>query len=175
MKTELSLTVNGKPVTVEVDTRMGLVNFLRDHLKLTGTHVGCRTGNCGACTVVLDGQTVKSCSILAVDTHGQEVTTIEALSTSLKDLHPIQEEFTAHQGMQCGFCTPGMILSALQLLSEKPHPTEEEIRLGIAGNLCRCTGYQFIVDSIMAAARRLDGTRIDMRKLADKPAELVNP
>lgn len=173
MKTELSLTVNGKAITAEVDTRTGLVNFLRDHLKLTGAHVGCRTGNCGACTVVLDGRTVKSCSILAVDVHGQEITTIEALSTSLKDLHPIQQEFIAHQGMQCGFCTPGMILSALQLLSENPNPTEEEIRVGIAGNLCRCTGYQFIVDSIMAAARRLKGTRIDMRNLTMKPAELV--
>lgn len=173
MKTELSVTVNGKPITVEVDTRTGLVNFLRDHLKLTGAHVGCRTGNCGACTVVLNGRTVKSCSILAADVHGQEITTIEALSTSLRDLHPIQQEFVKHQGMQCGFCTPGMILSALQLLSENSDPTEEEVRIGIGGNLCRCTGYQFIVDSILATARRLNGTRIDMRKLTTKPAELV--
>jgi carbon-monoxide dehydrogenase small subunit len=171
VKTELSLTVNGKLIEAKVDTRTGLVNFLRDDLQLTGAHVGCRTGNCGACTVVLDGQTVKSCSILAVDVHGQEVTTIEALSTSLKDLHPIQQEFVARQGLQCGFCTPGMIFSALQLLSENPNPTEAEIRIGIAGNLCRCTGYQFIVDSIMAAARRLNGTRVDMCKLATIPAE----
>ncbi len=173
MKTQLSLTVNGKPVTAEVDTRTGLVDFLRNQLNLTGAHVGCRTGNCGACTVVLNGRTVKSCSILAADAHGQEIVTIEALSTSLKDLHPIQQEFATHQGLQCGFCTPGMILSVLQLLSENPQPTEEEIRVGIAGNLCRCTGYQFIVDSVLATARRLAGTRIDMQQIATKSVDMA--
>lgn len=165
MKAALTLTVNARTHTVEVDTRTCLVDFLRDSLKLTGVHVGCRTGNCGACTVIMDGRTVKSCSILAADAHGQEITTIEAMSTTLNDLHPIQQEFVAHQGLQCGFCTPGMILSVLQLLSTNPDPTDDEIRLGIAGNLCRCTGYHFIVDSIRAAARRLAGTRVDMTKI----------
>ena len=160
MKVPLTLQVNAKTHTVEVDTRTCLVDFLRDNLKLTGVHVGCRTGNCGACTIIMGGQTVKSCAILAADAHGQEITTIEAMSTTLKDLHPIQQEFVAHQGLQCGFCTPGMVLSVLQLLSTSPNPTDDEIRLGIAGNLCRCTGYHFIVDSIRAAARRLAGTRI---------------
>jgi aerobic carbon-monoxide dehydrogenase small subunit len=165
VKAPLTLTVNAKSHTAEVDTRTCLVDFLRDSLKLTGVHVGCRTGNCGACTIIMGGQTVKSCAILAADAHDQEITTIEALSTTLKDLHPIQQEFVAHQGLQCGFCTPGMILSVLQLLSTNPNPTDDEIRLGIAGNLCRCTGYHFIVDSIRAAARRLSGTRIDMTKI----------
>jgi len=175
VKTELSLTVNAKTVAVEVDTRTCLVDFLRDSLKLTAVHVGCRTGNCGACTVILNGRTVKSCSILAADAHGQEIITIEALSTTLQDLHPVQQEFATHQGLQCGFCTPGMILSVLQLLSENPNPTEEEIRLGIAGNLCRCTGYQFIVDSVYAAARRLAGTRIDMHQIATNSVGMTRP
>jgi aerobic carbon-monoxide dehydrogenase small subunit len=165
VKVPLTLTVNAKTHAAEVDTRTSLVDFLRDSLNLTGAHVGCRTGNCGACTVIMGGQTVKSCAILAADAHGQEITTIEAMSTTLKDLHPIQQEFVAHQGLQCGYCTPGMILSALQLLSTNPDPTDDEIRLGIAGNLCRCTGYHFIVDAIRAAARRLAGTRIDMTRI----------
>ncbi len=166
MKTQLSLTVNSKAIAAEIDTRTSLADFLRDSLKLTGVHVGCRTGNCGACTVVVDGRTVKSCSVLAADAHGQEITTIEALSTTLQDLHPVQQEFVIHQGLQCGFCTPGMIFSVLQLLSENPNPTEEEVRAAIAGNLCRCTGYHFIVDSVLAAARRLAGSRIEMHQLA---------
>ena len=175
MKTQLSLTVNAKTVAAAVDTRTCLVDFLRDNLKLTGAHVGCRTGHCGACTVILNGQTVKSCSILAADADGQEIITIEALSTTLQDLHPVQQEFIAHQGLQCGFCTPGMILSVLQLLSENPNPTEEEIRLGIAGNLCRCTGYHFIVDSVYAAARRLAGTRIEMHQIATNSVGMTRP
>jgi aerobic carbon-monoxide dehydrogenase small subunit len=165
VKAALTLTVNAKAHTVEVDTRTCLVDFLRDTLKLTSVHVGCRTGNCGACTVIMDGRTVKSCAILAADAHGQEITTIEAMSTTLNDLHPIQQEFVAHQGLQCGYCTPGMILSALQLLATNPDPTDDEIRVGIAGNLCRCTGYHFIVESIRAAARRLAGTRVDMTNI----------
>jgi aerobic carbon-monoxide dehydrogenase small subunit len=165
VKTSIWLTVNARAHTVEVDTRTCLVDFLRDDLELTGVHVGCRTGNCGACTIIMGGQTVKSCVILAADAHGQDITTIEAMSTTLKDLHPIQQEFAAHQGLQCGYCTPAMILSVLQLLSTNPDPTDDEIRLGIAGNLCRCTGYHFIVDSIHAAARRLAGTRIDMTSI----------
>lgn len=155
MNTEISLTVNGEPTTVEIDTRTILVDMLRDELRLTGAHVGCATGNCGACTVLLNGETVKSCCVLAADAEGQDVQTIESLSTGPDDLHPIQEAFIDNQGLQCGFCTPGMILSTLSLLRENPDPSEAEIRHGIAGNLCRCTGYHFIVDSIEAAAARL--------------------
>lgn len=173
MKAQLSLTVNSKAIAAEVDTRTSLADFLRDNLKLSGVHVGCRTGNCGACTVLADGRTVKSCSVLAADAHGQEITTIEALSTTLQDLHPVQQEFAANQGLQCGFCTPGMIFSVLQLLSENPNPTEEEIRAGIAGNLCRCTGYHFIVDSVLAAARRLAGAPIEMHKLGAASVDLA--
>ena len=155
MKCQVSLTVNGRGRTVEVDTRTILVDMLRDELRLTGAHVGCATGNCGACTVLLNGETVKSCCVLAADAEGQDVRTIESLSTGPHDLHPIQEAFIDNQGLQCGFCTPGMILSTLALLRENPDPTEAEIRHGIAGNLCRCTGYHFIVDSIEDAAARL--------------------
>ena len=155
MNIQISLTVNGEHTTVDIDTRMILVDMLRDELRLTGTHLGCATGNCGACTVLLNGETVKSCCVLAADSHGQEVHTIESLSTGLHDLHPIQEAYIDNQGLQCGFCTPGMILSTLVLLQENPDPSEAEIRHGIAGNLCRCTGYHFIVDSIEDAAARL--------------------
>jgi carbon-monoxide dehydrogenase small subunit len=155
MKYQVNLTVNGKGRNVEVDTRTILVDMLRDELRLTGAHVGCATGNCGACTVLLNGETVKSCCVLAADAEGQDVRTIESLSTGPNDLHPIQEAFIDNQGLQCGFCTPGMILSTLALLEENPDPTEAEIRHGIAGNLCRCTGYHFIVDSIEDAAARL--------------------
>ena len=155
MKTKISLTVNGEAVSVEIDTRMILADLLRDELRLTGLHIGCATGNCGACTVILDGRTVKSCCVLAADAAGVDVTTVEALSTGIDDLHVIQEAFVDNQGLQCGFCTPGMILSTKSLLEENPDPTEDEIRHGIAGNLCRCTGYHFIVDSIQDAAARL--------------------
>ena len=157
MKTPVQVTVNDKRHTVEVDTRMVLADMLRDELRLTGTHVGCGTGSCGACTVRLNGQTVKSCSILAADVDGQSIQTIEGLSRGAHQLHPIQEAFVENQGLQCGYCTPGMVLSTLQLLSENPNPTETEIRHGIAGNLCRCTGYQFIVKSIQEAAKAMNG------------------
>ena len=129
--------------------------MLREQLRLTGAHVGCATGNCGACTVLLDGQTVKSCCVLAADVDGAEILTVEGLSSRPDQMHPIQEAYVQNQGLQCGFCTPGMLLSTLQLLRENPDPTEEEIRHGIASNLCRCTGYHFIVTSIQDAARRL--------------------
>jgi len=147
--------VNGEPRQLEIDTRMILAEMLREELRLTGVHIGCATGNCGACTVILDGRTVKSCCVLAADVDGQEIKTVEALSSGMDDLHPIQEAFVENQGLQCGFCTPAMILATLALLDENPNPTEEEIRHGIAGNLCRCTGYHFIVKSIQDAARRL--------------------
>jgi carbon-monoxide dehydrogenase small subunit len=149
----VTITVNGQPRALEIDTRQNLVGFLREQLGLTGTHVGCSTGNCGACTVVLDGLTVKSCSVLAADADGREVTTIEALSSSADDLHPIQQAFVANQGLQCGFCTPGMVLSVVTLLEQNPDPTADEIRHAIAGNLCRCTGYQLIIESVIEAAR----------------------
>jgi carbon-monoxide dehydrogenase small subunit len=149
----LTLTVNGSQERLEIDTRQNLVGLLREQLGLTGTHVGCSTGNCGACTVVLDGRTVKSCSILAADVDGRELLTIESLSSGAEDLHPLQQAFVANQGLQCGFCTPGMVLSALKLLEENPDPTEDEIRHAIAGNLCRCTGYQLVIKSIVEAAR----------------------
>jgi aerobic carbon-monoxide dehydrogenase small subunit len=155
MRMPITVAVNGTEHRLEIDTRQNLVGLLREQLRLTGTHVGCSTGNCGACTVVLDGKTVKSCSILAADTDGLEVMTVEGLSSSAEDLHLIQRAFVANQGLQCGFCTPGMVLSTLQLLERNPNPTEDEIRHGIAGNLCRCTGYQLIVASVNDAARLL--------------------
>lgn len=158
MKIPIEITVNGRRHEVLADTRMVLADFLREELGLTGTHVGCGTGSCGACTVMLEGKTVKSCSVLAVDAQGTAVTTIEGLSGAGEELHPVQRAFVDHQGLQCGFCTPGMILSALQLLAENPSPSEEDIRHGIAGNLCRCTGYVMIVTSIQAAARALAET-----------------
>ena len=151
----VKLRVNGEKRASEIDSRTLLVDLLRDEFMLTGTHVGCLTGNCGACTVMMDGLTVKSCTILAAQADGSDVLTIEGLSSrdgSKAELHPIQEAFIKHHGLQCGYCTPGMILSAYQLLRRNPDPTEEEIRIGIAGNLCRCTGYQNIIKAIHAAA-----------------------
>ena len=159
MKLPVRLTVNGKDHQLSIDTRMVLADLLREELDLTGTHVGCGTGSCGACTVILDGSTVKSCCVLAVDVDGRQVTTIEGLSANgVEDLHPVQRAFIEHQGLQCGFCTPGMVLSAIQLLSDNPNPSEEDIRHAIAGNLCRCTGYVMIVDSIAAAAKAMAGS-----------------
>ena len=158
MKTTIHVRVNGTDQQVEIDTRMIVADMLRELLRLTGVHIGCATGNCGACTVFLDGVTVKSCCVLAADVDGAEITTVEALSSGPDDLHPIQQAFVDNQGLQCGFCTPGMILSTKALLESNPNPTEDEIRHGIAGNLCRCTGYHFIVKSIQAAAERLNGS-----------------
>jgi aerobic carbon-monoxide dehydrogenase small subunit len=159
MRMPITLTVNGSVEQLEIDTRQNLVGLLRDQLRLTGTHVGCSTGNCGACTVVLDGETVKSCSVLAADADGRDVVTIESLSTGAEDLHPIQQAFVANQGLQCGFCTPGMVLSTKRLLERNPDPTEDEVRHAIAGNLCRCTGYQLVVASVLDAAATQGGTR----------------
>ncbi len=156
MQTTIQLTVNNKPCEVTVDTRTLLVDFLRDQLDLTGTHLGCATGNCGACTVLLDGLTVKACTILAADVTGSEVITIEGFTQDAGrsgDLHPIQDAFVKHHALQCGFCTPGMVLSVHQLLKEKSTPTETEIRHGIAGNLCRCTGYASIIKAVQEAAQ----------------------
>jgi carbon-monoxide dehydrogenase small subunit len=155
MRTRVRATINGRQREAEVDTRMILADMLRDVFRLTGTHIGCATGNCGACTVILDGVTVKSCSVLAADVDGQEILTIEGLPNAPGELHPIQEAFVRNQGLQCGFCTPGMILSTKVLLEQNPDPSESEIRHGIAGNLCRCTGYHYIVTSIQDAAATL--------------------
>jgi aerobic carbon-monoxide dehydrogenase small subunit len=144
---QLSLTVNGKAVTVNIDPRTLLVQFIRDHLQLTGTHVGCDTAQCGACTVHLDGRAIKSCSILAVQAQGGQITTIEGLAQN-GTMHPMQEAFRECHGLQCGFCTPGMVMSAVQLLKDNPSASEAQIREGLDGNICRCTGYQNIVKSI---------------------------
>jgi carbon-monoxide dehydrogenase small subunit len=149
----ISITVNGKRRQADVEPRTLLAHFLREHLNLTGTHVGCDTSQCGACTVLVDGHTVKSCTMFAVQADGSEVTTIEGLAQG-GALHAVQHGFWEEHGLQCGFCTPGMIMSSAYLLSQNPHPTEHEIRSGIAGNLCRCTGYQHIVNAVQNAAKR---------------------
>jgi carbon-monoxide dehydrogenase small subunit len=147
----VNVTVNGEARESEVEPRLLLVHYLRDKLGLTGTHIGCDTSNCGACTVHLDGDAVKSCTVLAVQADGAEVTTIEGLGRE-NDLHPMQEAFWEHHGLQCGYCTPGMIMAAADLLARNPNPSEEEVRHGLEGNLCRCTGYHNIVKAVMAAA-----------------------
>ena len=148
----VSMTVNGVQYDQDVEPRLLLVHFLRDTLGLTGTHVGCDTSNCGACTVHLDGDAVKSCTVLAVQADGSDVTTIEGMGTD-GDLHPMQEAFWKNHGLQCGYCTPGMIMSAVYLLEQNPNPSEQEVREGLEGNLCRCTGYQNIVNAVLAAAK----------------------
>jgi carbon-monoxide dehydrogenase small subunit len=148
----VSVTVNGQQRSADVEPRLLLVHFLRDNLGLTGTHVGCDTSNCGACTVHLDGEAVKSCTVLAAQVDGAEVTTIEGMAKGT-DLHPLQEGFWAEHGLQCGYCTPGMIMAAADLLARTPDPSEQEIRDGLAGNLCRCTGYHNIVKAVQHAAQ----------------------
>ncbi len=148
------VTVNGTPRAAEVETRTLLVHFLREELGLTGTHIGCDTTNCGACTILLDGKAVKSCTVLAVQADGREVRTVEGLETGGK-LHPIQEGFVEEHGLQCGFCTPGMMMTAVAFLQKNPNPSEEQIRRAISGNLCRCTGYVNIVKAIEHAAQTM--------------------
>ena len=154
----ISMTVNGEKVCGEVEGRTLLVEFIRGNLGKTGTHVGCDTSQCGACVVHVDGKAIKSCTALAIACDGATVNTVEGLAKDGK-LHPMQEAFREHHGLQCGFCTPGMITRAHRLLLENPAPTEEEVRFGMAGNLCRCTGYQNIVKSILAAAATINGSR----------------
>ena len=154
MGREISVTVNGAQHTSDVEPRLLLVEYLRDVLNLTGTHVGCDTSNCGACTVILNGSAVKSCTLFAVQADGGEVTTVEGL-TSNGDLHPLQEGFWEMHGLQCGFCTPGMIMSSYDLLQKNPSPSEAEIRHGLAGNFCRCTGYHNIVKAVQYAADKM--------------------
>ena len=155
----ISATVNGRTYKNEVEPRTLLVHYLRDQLNLTGTHVGCDTSQCGACTVLMNGISVKSCTVLAVQADGAEITTIEGLAKGA-ELHPIQEGFWEKHGLQCGFCTPGMIMSAYDLLQNNPNPSEEEIRHGLEGNLCRCTGYHNIVKAVQYAAAKMRGEEV---------------
>ncbi|MCM8736799.1 (2Fe-2S)-binding protein [Azospirillum sp. A1-3] len=159
MSCTVSMTVNGKTVSREVEERTLLVAFLREHLGLTGTHVGCDTSQCGACVVHVDGRSVKSCTTLAVQANGAEVTTIEGLAAADGTLHPMQAAFREHHGLQCGFCTPGMVMSAVDLVRENPNPTEAEIREGLEGNICRCTGYHNIVKAVKAGAEAMAGAQ----------------
>jgi aerobic carbon-monoxide dehydrogenase small subunit len=154
MEHEIIATVNGQPITRTAEARLLLSDFLRHELGLTGTHVGCEHGVCGACTILFDGQPIRSCLTFAVQAHGHEVMTVEGLAAGPESLHPLQEAFREAHGLQCGFCTPGFLMTLLPFLQENPDPTEDEIREAISGNLCRCTGYQFIVDAVKLAARQ---------------------
>ena len=152
---EITLKVNGEEHSLEVEPRLLLVHMIRENLSLTGTHIGCDTSNCGACTILLDGKSVKSCTIFAVQARGKEIQTVEGLGA--EGLHPLQEGFKETHGLHCGFCTPGMLMRAVELLEKNPNPSEEEIRWGISGNLCRCTGYNNIVRAIQYAAAKIRG------------------
>jgi carbon-monoxide dehydrogenase small subunit len=149
---EIQVTVNGKKFTSDVEPRTLLVHYVREVLNLTGTNVGCDTSSCGACSLHLDGEAVKSCTVLAVQADGSDITTIEGMASADGTLHPMQQSFMENHGLQCGFCTPGMVMAATSLLKEIPNPTEEEVRIGLEGNLCRCTGYHNIVKAVLAAA-----------------------
>jgi carbon-monoxide dehydrogenase small subunit len=155
---KVTVTANGIPVTADVADRMLLVHYLRDVAGLTATNVGCDTSSCGACTVLLDGQSVKSCTVLAAQADGCDVTTAEGLASAQGEMHPVQRAFRAEHGLQCGFCTPGMVLAAVSLLAENSQPSEAEVRTALEGNLCRCTGYHNIVRAVLAAADELQAT-----------------
>jgi len=159
MKLSVSLTVNGKPVSTEIESRTLLVDFLRDRLRLTGTHVGCDTAQCGACTVLVDGKAVKACNMLAIQARGREVTTIEGLAID-GALHPMQAAFKQNHGLQCGFCTPGMVMNAIALAADNPNPSEAQIREALDGNFCRCTGYHNIVKSVKAGIEAMEATSV---------------
>ncbi len=152
---KISLTINGESVEAEVEARTLLIHFLREELNLTGSHIGCETSHCGACTVDLNGKSVKSCTVFAVQADGGELLTIEGLANGT-EMHPLQEGFYEAHGLQCGYCTPGMLIRAYRLLQENPNPSDDEIRVGISGNLCRCTGYQNIVEAIRYAADKIN-------------------
>ena len=158
-KMHVKLTVNGRAVEALAEPRTLLIHFLRENLELTGPHIGCETSHCGACTIDLDGKSVKSCTMFVAQANGADIVTIEGIAHADGTLHALQEAFRQHHGLQCGFCTPGMITRAWRLLQENPNPTEEEVRYGISGNLCRCTGYQNIVKSVLAAAHELSAVK----------------
>jgi aerobic carbon-monoxide dehydrogenase small subunit len=168
----IEVTVNGRRYAADVDARLLLVHLLRENLGLTGTHVGCDTSSCGACTVLLDGKSVKSCTIFAVQADGSSVTTIEGIG-EVSALHPMQEAFWASHGLQCGYCTPGMIVSAIDLLQRNPNPTDDEIRSQLSGNLCRCTGYENIVKAIREAAKSTAATRAKPAEDVRTPVEVM--
>jgi carbon-monoxide dehydrogenase small subunit len=158
-KRQITLTVNGRRYQEAAEVRLTLADFLRHQLGLTGTHLGCEHGVCGACTILLDGRTARSCLMLAVQVHEHEITTVEGLAPNDQELSPLQEAFRDNHGLQCGFCTPGMLMTLTELLRDNPHPTEAEVRIAISGNLCRCTGYQNIVAAALDAAKRLQTGR----------------
>jgi carbon-monoxide dehydrogenase small subunit len=157
MLKQITVTVNGTQHTAEVEPRLLLVHFIREVLSITGTHIGCDTSSCGACTILLDGKSIKSCTVLAVQANGKSITTVEGMAPEGGPLDPIQEGFHLNHGLHCGFCTPGMMMRAKELLADNPNPTEDEIRWGIAGNLCRCTGYNNIVKAIQWAGAKMRG------------------
>lgn len=159
MKKSITLTVNGTPHTIEVEPRTLLVHAIREILNMTGTHIGCDTSSCGACTILINGKSAKSCTVLAVQANGKAITTVEGLATQA-GLHPIQEAFHLNHALHCGFCTPGMMMRAVELLEKNLNPTEEEIRWGISGNLCRCTGYNNIVKAIQYASAKMQGLEL---------------
>jgi aerobic carbon-monoxide dehydrogenase small subunit len=159
-KRTITVTVNGKAYTKDAPVRLTLADFLRGELGLTGTHLGCEHGVCGACTILLDGQSARSCLMLAVQADGHEVLTVEGIAPSADKLHPLQEAFRDNHGLQCGFCTPGMLTTLIEFLRDNPDPTEQEVRVAISGNLCRCTGYQGIVLAALDAAKRLKAAKV---------------
>ena len=158
-KRTVTVTVNGETYAREVETRLTLADFIRHELGLTGTHLGCEHGVCGACTILLDGRTARSCLMLAVQAEGADILTVEGIAPSEDELHPLQQAFMDNHGLQCGFCTPGMLTTLLEFLDDNPDPTEQEVRVAISGNLCRCTGYQGIVAAALDAAKRLGGAK----------------
>ncbi|MGH2403020.1 MAG: (2Fe-2S)-binding protein [bacterium] len=164
---KVSITVNGLTSTHDVEPRLLLVHYIREALGLTGTHIGCDTASCGACTVMLNGLAVKSCTVLAVQADGGNIQTVEGLAKD-GQLHPIQQAFWDEHGLQCGFCTPGMMITALQILERNPQPTEQQIRHGLEGNLCRCTGYQHIVNAVQAAARKMQGQAAEQPQASER-------
>ncbi len=156
---EITISINGTEQKAEVEPRLLLVHFIRENMSMTGTHIGCDTSSCGACTVLMDGKSIKSCTVLAVQADGKEISTVEGLAPE-GEMNPLQEGFKENHGLHCGFCTPGMMMRATELLKENPNPSEEEIRWGISGNLCRCTGYNNIVKSIQYAAAKINGEEL---------------
>ena len=157
MLAKIKMTVNGKPVSAQVEPRVLLVDFLRDTLRLTGTHIGCDTAQCGACTIHMNGSSVKCCNMLAVQADGTDIVTIEGIARSDGSMHPMQAAFRDHHGLQCGYCTPGMVMSAIDLIKRHPHPSEAQVRAELDGNLCRCTGYHGIVKAVLAGAATMKG------------------
>ncbi len=170
LKRTVTLTVNGKRYEKDVEVRVTLADFIRHYLGLTGTHLGCEHGVCGACTILLDGRSARSCLMLAVQADGHEILTVEGIAPNDKELHPLQEAFRDNHGLQCGFCTPGMLTTLLEFLRDNPDPTEQEVRIAISGNLCRCTGYQGIVNAALDAAKRLRAPGAPVLPAARQPA-----